>query len=83
VRRLHPVVIRQGVHYHPARVVISLTGAKYKVTNAQGKVVVRDVAPGDLSFAEAVTHSTENIGGAGARSYIIELKDQDWKPSTG
>jgi len=76
-------VCGQGMHYHPTRVMISLTGAKYKVTNPQGKIVVREVAPGDVLFAEAVTHSTENIGGTGARTYIIELKDQDWKPSTG
>jgi hypothetical protein len=76
-------VCGQGVHTHPARVTISLTGAKYRVTTAQGKVVLREAEPGDVFFAEAVTHSTENIGGAGARTYIIELKDQDWKPSTG
>jgi len=63
--------------------VISLTGAKYKVTNPQGKVVVREVGPGDVLFSEAVTHSTENIGGGGARTYIVELKGEDWKPSTG
>jgi hypothetical protein len=76
-------VCGQGMHYHPARVTISLTGAKYRVTNAEGKAVLRDVDPGDVFFAEAVTHSTEILGGAGARSYIIELKDKDWKPSTG
>ena len=28
-------------------------------------------------------HSAENVGGAGTRSYIIEMKGKDWKPSTG
>jgi hypothetical protein len=34
-------------------------------------------------FSPAETHSTENIGGAGTRTYIIELKGTEWKPSTG
>jgi beta-alanine degradation protein BauB len=76
-------VCGQGMHTHPARVTVSLTGAKYRVIAADGRAVVREVEAGDVFFAGPVTHSTENIGGAGARSYIIELKDQDWKPSTG
>jgi hypothetical protein len=34
-------------------------------------------------FARAETHSAEVIGGFGTRTYIIELKDKDWKASTG
>jgi len=34
-------------------------------------------------FSEAQTHSAEIIGGSGTRSYIIELKSKDWRPSTG
>jgi beta-alanine degradation protein BauB len=76
-------VCGEGMHYHPARVVISLTGAKYRVKTAEGTVVLREVGPGDVTFAEPVTHATEELGGAGARTYIVELKDGDWKPSTG
>jgi hypothetical protein len=76
-------VCGQGMHTHPARVMISLTGAKYRVTSPEGKVALRDADPGDVFFGEAVTHATENIGGAGARTYIVELKDKDWEPSTG
>jgi hypothetical protein len=76
-------VCGQGMHFHPARVTIALTGARYKVTTPEGKVIQREVEPGDVFFGEAVTHSTENIGGTGTRSYIVELKDRDWKPSTG
>lgn len=76
-------VCGQGMHYHPARVTVSLTAAKYKVTTPEGKVSLRDVPAGHVFFAEAVTHSTEMIGGSGTRSYIIELKGADWKPSTG
>lgn len=76
-------VCGQGMHYHPARVTVALTEAKYKVTTPEGKVRLRDVKPGEVFFADAVTHSTEVIGGSGTRTYIIELKDKDWKPSTG
>lgn len=76
-------VCGQGTHYHPERVTVSLTGAKVRVTNAEGRSRVREVPPGHVSFEPAVTHATENIGGSGTRTYMIELKDQHWKPSTG
>ena len=76
-------VCGQGMHYHPERVTVSLTGAKAKITNAEGKTVVRDIPVGHIFFSPAETHTTENIGGSGTRTYIIELKGKDWKPSTG
>ncbi len=76
-------VCGQGVHYHPERVTVTLTDAKVKVTNAEGKSVVREFPAGQVFFAPAELHSTENIGGSGTRIYIVELKGKDWKPSTG
>jgi len=76
-------VCGQGMHYHPDRVTVSLTQAKVKVTNAEGKSVIREIPPGHVFYAPAETHSVENIGGSGARIYIIELKGKDWRPSTG
>jgi len=76
-------VCGQGVHYHPERVTVTLTDAKVKVTNAEGKGVVREFPAGQVFFAPAELHSTENIGGSGTRIYIVELKSKDWKPSTG
>ena len=75
-------VCGQGMHDHPAHVTISLTGAKLKKTE-HGKVTFPDVPPGHVFFAEAETHSAEIIGGSGTRTYIVELKGKDWKPSTG
>ena len=75
-------VCGQGMHYHPAHVTISLTGAKLKKTEA-GKVTFPEVPPGHVFFADAETHSAEVIGGSGTRTYIVELKGKDWKPSTG
>lgn len=76
-------VCGQGMHYHPDRVTVSLTGGKVRFTNANGRRGVLEIPPGHVVFAPAVTHSTENIGGAGTRTYMIELKGEDWKPSTG
>jgi hypothetical protein len=76
-------VCGQGMHYHPERVTVSLTGAKVRITNAEGRTMVREVPLGRVSFEPAVTHATENIGGSGTRTYMIELKDKHWKPSTG
>jgi len=76
-------VCGQGVHYHPERVTVTLTEAKVRITNAEGRAVVRELPAGQVFYAPAETHSVENVGGSGARIYIIELKGKDWKPSTG
>lgn len=75
-------VCGQGLHYHPAHVTVSLTGAKLKKSE-NGKVSLVDVPPGHIFFADAETHAAEVIGGSGTRTYIVELKGKDWKPSTG
>jgi hypothetical protein len=76
-------VCGEGMHSHPDHVTVSLTGAKFKVTSPDGKVTFDDVPTGAVFFAPAETHKAEIIGGLGTRSYIIELKGKDWRPSTG
>jgi beta-alanine degradation protein BauB len=76
-------VCGEGMHSHPDHVTVSLTGAKLKVTTPDGKVAFKDIPPGTVFFAPAEIHSTEIIGGLGTRNYIIELKGNDWKPSSG
>ncbi|UCE32599.1 MAG: hypothetical protein JSW68_06815 [Burkholderiales bacterium] len=76
-------VCGQGMHSHPDRVTVVLTPAKVRVTNAKGESVVRDIEPGQVFFARAETHAAENVGGAGARIYIIELKDGQFGSRTG
>jgi hypothetical protein len=75
-------VCGQGMHYHPAHVTVSLTGARLKKTEGT-QVNFVDIPPGHVFYAPAETHSAEVIGGSGTRTYMIELKDKDWKPSTG
>ena len=31
----------------------------------------------------AITHKVENISGRPMRAYMVEIKDKDWKASTG
>lgn len=76
-------VCGQGVHYHPERVTVTLTEAKVRIANAEGRTVVRELPAGQVFYAPAETHSVESVGGSGTRIYIIELKGKDWKPSTG
>jgi hypothetical protein len=66
-------VCGSGVHSHPAHLTVLLTPARVKVTeNGHSFVAVNKI--GDVFWSPAVTHETENIGGANVRSLIIELK---------
>jgi hypothetical protein len=64
-------------------VAIALTPAKVKVTQENGKTFVADVKAGSAFWEPAETHMAENIGGSGSRFVLVEIKDKDWKPSTG
>ncbi len=76
-------VCGKGMHYHPAHVTVTLTPGKVRITEADGRTAIKEVPAGMVLYAGPETHSVENIGGSGTRAYIIELKDKDWKPSTG
>jgi beta-alanine degradation protein BauB len=72
-----------GKHSHPDHVTVTLTPAKVKLTTADGKVQVKEIAAGTAFWDPASTHSAENIGGSGSRMVLVEVKDKDWKPATG
>jgi quercetin dioxygenase-like cupin family protein len=72
-----------GKHSHPDHLTILLTDAKVRVTGADGKVTVEDGKAGDMFWEPAATHMVEDVSGNAARYYVIEMKDKDWKPSTG
>ncbi len=61
------------MHSHPAHLTVLLTPAHVRVVD-HGRVFVANNKVGDVFWSEAVTHETENIGGANVRSLIIELK---------
>jgi hypothetical protein len=73
----------QGRHSHPAHLSISLTDAKAKVLLEDGRVIIAEQKAGEMFWAPAETHTTENVGKGNVRGYIVELKDANWKPSTG
>ncbi|MEO6410722.1 MAG: hypothetical protein ABIO45_18485 [Burkholderiaceae bacterium] len=75
-------VCGEGMHSHPAHLAIALTSAKVKVTQ-DGKTSYGEVPAGEVLFFDAETHMAENVGGAGTRFYLVEIKGKDWKPSTG
>ena len=76
-------VCGEGLHSHPAHVSIVVTGAKIKLKTADGKTDIFSLPSGTVIWEEPVTHSAESIGGPGTRVYMVELKDKNWKPSTG
>jgi quercetin dioxygenase-like cupin family protein len=76
-------VCGQGVHSHPDHLTVLLTDAKAKVTLADGKVLMVRNKAGDVFWEPASTHSVENVGGSGARAYMVEIKDRNWTASTG
>ncbi len=73
----------QGRHSHPDHLTVLLTDSRARVTRPDGSTFVAPGKAGDVFWEPGGTHTTENIGGANARAYMIELKDKDWSPSTG
>jgi hypothetical protein len=71
-----------GLHSHPDHVAVALTPAKVKVLQ-DGKTFVADVKAGVAFWEPAATHMAENVGGSGSRFLLIEIKDKEWRPSTG
>jgi quercetin dioxygenase-like cupin family protein len=62
-------------HSHPAYLVYDLTGGSMKFTSPDGEVFLEeDRKPGDVSWSEAKTHASENVGSTEARALIVELK---------
>jgi beta-alanine degradation protein BauB len=68
-------VCGSGVHSHPAHLSVLLSDARVRETAADGKVIDTGTMPlGTVFWSEAVTHTTENLGGSGIRCLLIELK---------
>ena len=75
-------VCGEGIHSHPAHLAIALTPAKVKVTQ-NGTTSYGARAAGEVLYFDAEVHSAENVGGAGTRFFLVEMKGKDWQPSTG
>lgn len=64
----------QGMHSHPAHLTIALSPAKVRVKLPDGKTIVAENKLGDVFWAEAETHETENLTGREVRALMVELK---------
>jgi quinol monooxygenase YgiN len=65
---------KERPHWHPANVVYVLAPLKIRFTFPDGTTRIREARAGDVLYSEAVTHASENIGGADAHGLLIELK---------
>lgn len=83
ISRPNSGVCGDGMHTHPKRVTIALKDAKVKVSTAEGATRIAGIPAGSALWGPAVKHRAEDVGGAGARFLIIEIKGKDWLPSTG
>ena len=72
-----------GMHSHPAHLYIMLTPGKLRITTPDGKEEVVDSPKGEVGWEPAVTHRAECVTGENVSIYLVEVKDKDWKPSTG
>ena len=65
---------KEPMHEHPAGIVYMLSGAKLKVTDAEGKTEERSAATGATTWREATKHALENVGDTEAHAIAIDLK---------
>ncbi len=71
-----------GMHWHPAHLFIQLNPAKFRVTTPDGKTEIVEGKAGEVGWEPAVTHRVESVSGESVTTYLVEVKDKDWKPST-
>jgi len=72
-----------GRHFHPAHLTVWLTSVRIRSRKDDGTTTVADRKAGDVAWFEAGWHAAESIGPEGTRTCMVEIKDRDWKPSTG
>jgi hypothetical protein len=72
-----------GMHSHPAHLYIMKTAGKFRVTTPDGKEATEEAKAGEVGWEPAVTHRYEAISPGTVEVYLVEVKDKDWKPSTG
>ena len=72
-----------GKHSHPAHAYIMLEDAKLSVVSADGKESIENAKAGEVGWEPAVEHVCKKLSDGNVHCYVIEIKDKDWKPSTG
>jgi quercetin dioxygenase-like cupin family protein len=79
----HDVAVGETVpmHSHPAYVAYVIEPYKARLRQADGSEKTVDRKPGDVFWADPVTHSVENLANTGIHNLIVELKG-DCAPRT-
>jgi hypothetical protein len=72
-----------GMHTHPAHLYIMLADSKLRIVTPDGKETFENSKAGDIGWEPAEQHICENLMGNNVRCHVIEIKDKDWRPSTG
>ena len=65
---------KEPMHSHPAGVVYVLSGAKLKVSYADGRTEEKAAATGETIWRDPTTHAVENIGDTEAHAIAIDFK---------
>jgi hypothetical protein len=65
---------KEGMHSHPAVVLIVTKGGIFRSTTPDGKVTDTTYKGGEVIWRGAITHSGENVGTTDLESYLIQLK---------
>ncbi len=66
--------MKNAMHSHPDIIVYKFTSGKTKFTLPDGKTFNRENNANEVSFHEAETHATENVGCTESHGLLIELK---------
>lgn len=64
----------EGMHSHPERLNIVLSGWESRVSTPDAKSRENRRKDGEVFWAKAVTHKVENIGKSDSRVLMVELK---------
>jgi quercetin dioxygenase-like cupin family protein len=68
---------KEAMHSHPPGVLYVLSGAKLRVTFADGRTEEKAFATGATLWRDPVTHAVENMGDTEAHIIAVDLKSPD------
>jgi len=64
----------EGMHSHPERLNVVLSGWDSRVSLPDGKTRLNSRKDGEVFWAKAITHKVENVGKTGSRVLMVEFK---------
>jgi hypothetical protein len=73
----------RGRHYHPDHLDIFLSDFRGEMTHEDGRITKGNAKVGQVAWFGAEWHEVENVDKSATRVLMVELKDANWRPSTG